>query len=115
MKTLTEYINESRYFKLTEYERQCVAQLIDELVYSEDKTSDHKMLKYWEVLSDNEKEQFRQVLDVFNDDNTWPYVNRNMIKDDIEAIVNFLNWVDENDLWGDAEYDGPSALEKLES
>ena len=33
----------------------------------------------------------------------------------IEMPSNFLNWVDENDLWGDYEYEGPDALEKLES
>ena len=56
-----------------------------------------------------------ELYDVLDNEQDWPVINRNNIKDDIKLLANFLNWVDENDLWGDVEYEGVCALEKLES
>ena len=116
MITLVEYIIESRYFKFTEGERAAVAELVGFLTGNLGDDKDiKKYAEYWGVLSDDEKEQMNDLYDVLEDEHNWPIVNRNNIKDDIELLANFLNWVDENDLWGDSEYEGPSALEKLES
>ena len=116
MKTLKDYIFESHYFKLTEYERDAVAELVGFLTGSIGEDADiKKYAEYWSALSNDEQEQMNELYDVLDNEYNWPVINRNIIKDDIELLANFLNWVDENDLWGDAEYDGLCALEKLES
>ena len=116
MKTLKDYIFESRYFKFTDYERAAVAELVGFLTGAIGEDADiKKYSEYWNVLSNDEQEQMNELYDVLDDEQNWPVINRNNIKDDIELLTNFLNWVDENDLWGDADYDGLSALEKLES
>lgn len=115
MKTLKDYIFESRYFKFTEGERAAVAELVGLLTGAIGEDTDiKKYAEYWNVLSDDEKEQMNDLYDVLDDEQNWPVINRNNIKDDIELLANFLNWVDENDLWGDADYEGPGALKKLE-
>ena len=115
-RSLNEYINESRYFKLTEGERAAIASLVGLLTGNTGEDEDaKKYAEYWGVLSDDEQQQMNDLYDVLDDTYNWPVINRNNIKDDIELLANFLNWVDENDLWGDYEYDGPGALEKLES
>ncbi len=116
MKSLITYINETRYFKLTESERDAIASLVGLLTGNIGEDSEiKKYSEYWNVLSDEEKQQMNDLYDVLDDTNNWPVINRNNIKDDIIPLINFLNWVDENDLWGDYEYEGPDALEKLES
>ena len=116
MKTLKDYIFEARYFKFTEGERAAVAELVGLLTGAIGEDEDiKKYAEYWNVLSDEEKQQMNDLYDVLDDEQNWPVINRNNIKDDIELLANFLNWVDENDLWGDADYEGPDALEKLES
>ena len=116
MKTLKDYIFESRYFKFTDDERAAVADLVGFLTGAIGETADiKKYSEYWDVLSNDEQEQMHELYDVLDNEYNWPVINRNNIKDDIELLANFLNWVDENDLWGDVEYEGISALEKLES
>lgn len=116
MKTLKDYIFESHYFKFTDYERDAVAELVGFLTGAIGEDADiKKYAEYWNVLSNDEQEQMNELYDVLDNEQNWPVINRNNIKDDIELLANFLNWVDENDLWGDAEYEGVCALEKLES
>ena len=115
MKSLVEYIFETKYFRFTEEERAAVTELVGYLTSNIGEESDiKKYSEYWNVLADDEKEQMNDLYDFVEDVHNWPIVNRNNIKDDISALREFLNWVDEKDLWGDCEYDGPSALEKLE-
>ena len=116
MKTLKDYIFETRYFKFTDDERAAVADLVGFLTGAIGENADiKKYSEYWDVLSNDEQEQMNELYDVLDNEYNWPVINRNIIKDDIELLANFLNWVDENDLWGDVEYEGISALEKLES
>ena len=116
MKTLKDYIFESRYFKFTDGERDAVADLVGFLTGAIGEVADiKKYSEYWGVLSNDGKEQMHNLYDVLDDEQNWPVINRNNIKGEIELLANFLNWVDENDLWGDAAYDGVCALEKLES
>ena len=116
MKTLKEYIFETRYFKFTDDERAAISSLVGLLTGNIGEDEDiKKYAEYWNVLSNDEQQQMNDLYDVLDDEQNWPVINRNNIKDDIELLTNFLNWVDENDLWGDYEYEGPSALEKLES
>ncbi len=115
MKTLKEYIFETKYFKFTDGERAAVAELVGLLTGNIGEDADiKKYSEYWNVLSDDEQQQMNDLYDVLDDTNNWPVINRNIIKDDIELLANFLNWVDENDLWGDSDYEGPDALEKIE-
>ena len=115
MKTLKEYIFETRYFKFTDGERAAVAELVGLLTGNIGEDADiKKYSEYWNVLSDDEQQQMNDLYDVLDDTNNWPVINRNIIKDDIELLANFLNWVDENDLWEDSDYEGPDALEKIE-
>lgn len=115
MISLTEYlINEARSFTLTDSERGEVAILLGYLTGNLGEDSDIKKYnEYWSALSDEEQQQLNELYDVFNDENSWPKINNRIIKDDISLLVNFLNWVDENELWND-DTDGVSALEKLE-
>lgn len=116
MKTLKDCIFESRYFKFTDGERAAVAEIVGFLTGAIGEDVDiKKYSEYWGVLSNNEQEQMHDLYDVLADEQNWPVINRNNIKDDIELLANFLNWVDENDLWGDVEIEGRDALEKLES
>ena len=116
MKTLKDYIFESRYFKFTDDERAAVADLVGFLTGAIGEDAEiKKYSEYWNVLSNDEQEQMNELYDVLDNEHNWPVINRNIIKDDIKLLANFLNWVDENDLWGDVGYEGISALEKLES
>ena len=116
MKNLVEFIYEAKYFKLTDGEREAVTDLVGYLTGNIGEDNDIKQYaEYWNVLSNDEQEQMNELYDFLSDTHSWPVVNRNNMTDDIPLLVNFLNWVDENDLWGDSEYDGPSALEKFET
>ena len=116
MKSLINFINESKNFKLTDGERNAIAEIVGFLTGNIGDDKDIKQYsEYWNVLSKDEQEQMNMLYDFLSDTHSWPVVNRNNIKDDILLLVNFLNWVDENDLWGDADYEGPGALEKLEA
>jgi len=115
MISLTEYlINEARSFTLTDSERGEVTILLGYLTGNLGEDSDiKKYAEYWTALSDEEQQQLNELYDVFNDENSWPKINNRIIKDDISLLVNFLNWVDENELWND-DTDGVNALEKIE-
>ena len=116
MKNLVEYIIESKYFRFNEGERAAIATLLGYLTGNIGEDSEiKKYAEYWNVLSDDERKQMNDLFDVCDDEQNWPVINRNNIKDDIPLLVDFLNWVDEHDLWGDCDYDGPAALEKLEN
>ena len=116
MKTLIDYILESRYFKFTDGERAAVAEIVGFLTGAIGEAADiKKYSEYWGVLSNDGKEQMHDLYDVLSNEQEWPVINRNNIKGEIELLANFLNWVDENDLWGDVEIEGRDALEKLES
>lgn len=120
MKGLVEYINEriveeSKNFRLSDDERRSVADLLGFLTgnIGDDETI-KQYSEYWDALSDNEQDQMNDLYDVFDNESGYHYINRSIIRDDVDLLLNFLNWVDENDLWGDYEYDGPSAIDRME-
>lgn len=119
MKHINEFvetyeINESKSFTLTSFERDSICELLGYLTGNLGEERDIKKFeKYWNSLSEDEQNDIQDLYDVFEDDVTWPKVTRRLIVDDIDMLRNFLNWVDENDVWGDCEYEGVAVLEKL--
>ena len=80
MKTLKDYIFESRYFKFTDDERAAVADLVGFLTGAIGEDADiKKYAEYWNVLSNDEQEQMNELYDVLDNEQDWPVINRNNI------------------------------------
>ena len=88
MKTLIDYIFESRYFKFTDGERAAVAEIVGFLTGAIGEAADiKKYSEYWGVLSNDGKEQMHDLYDVLSNEQDWPVINRNNIKGEIEFIL----------------------------
>ena len=100
MKSLIEYINESKYFTLTENERDVLASFVGVLCgVLSDKEIEEKCADLIKELSDKDKENLESLYDCL--DNTYDFkkINRNHISKDISLIKRCIIWCDENDGW----------------
>lgn len=119
MKSISEFVAdydvyESKSFTLTRYERDAVCELLGYLTGNLGEERDiEKYSDYWNDSDDTTRDAFEDLYDVFSDEVTWPKVTRRVIVADVDMLRDFLTWVDGHDLWGDCEYDGRAALEKL--
>lgn len=114
MKNLVEYILESGSFTLTDYERDALLDVVGILSGNLGSEEDIKLFsEYWDILSNDEKEQMTDLYDLLDDKHTWPRINRRLLKDDIDLLLNFLNWADEKELIKD-NYDLYDVIDKLE-
>ena len=118
MKNIVNYINESRYFKLTDSERDALASLIGVLT---DNVSDDD---YEEAMKPLKKELSKEELDtldelytyVLDDKQTYPTINRNILIPERDLLIKVISWLDENDAWYEGnDYELVEILDKLTS
>ena len=101
MRSLNEYITESKYFKLEDSERDALAALIGVLCGAMgDDEIEESCAELIKELTDKEKEQLEELYSyVLDNKYDYPTINRNIIKDDIPLIKKIIEWLDENDAW----------------
>ena len=118
MKSIIEYITESRYFKLTDSEREALASFVGVL------TGNLGDDDYEEALADLKKTLSKQELEdlsdlytyVLDDNQTYPTINRNLLIPEREILIKVLTWLDENDAWYEGnDYELVEILGKLTS
>lgn len=114
MKTLVEFINESKYFKLTDSERDDLALAIGNLtgmIGDDDEIKKFKEFK--DSLSKEEIEKFEDLYNyVLDNKNDYPTINKNIIKDEIPLIKKMIEWMDNNDMLID-DYELLNILDKI--
>ena len=87
MKSINDYINESKNFKLTDSEREalsdCIGVICGNLGDEEDQNEFKPVI---DSLNSDEISQLENLYDCLDDDQTYKYINRNIIIDDIPLI-----------------------------
>ena len=115
MKTLKEYINESKSFVLNDSERDALSSVIGVLSDSLEDDDMKELFKDFS-LTDKEKEQLSSLFDVLDDRYTYKRVNSSLIKDDIKLLIKIIRWMDDNDAWyHHNDYELLDVLDKLEA
>ena len=112
MKKLSNFIFEkSKYFTLTDDERNSLVECIG---YITGDLGDIDDIKNFETvkkeLSEAELKQLGDLYDCLDDKQTYPKINRNIIKDDLELIKKVIYLIGENDL----DYDLSNIYEKIQ-
>lgn len=113
MKNIIEYITEGKQFTLKQYERSELGNVIGFItgnIGDEDDIAPYKDLK--DSLSKKELKQLDNLFDLLDDEETWPKINKRIIKDDIPLIIKCLDWADEEDLIGN-NWDLMDAYDKI--
>jgi hypothetical protein len=113
MKSIIEYINEGKSWSFSEYQRQSLGTAIgfmtgnlgdaDEIARYED---------FKKSLSDKELKQFNDLFDLFDDEHTYKKINSRMVKDEMEILKRFAQYIEDNDL-ADGDWDLIDAYEKI--
>lgn len=113
MKNINQYINESKYFKLEDDERQALSDFVGVVCGNLGDDEDQNELKdVINELDDDEISQLKYLHDLLDNDQTYKSINRNMIIDDIPLIKKLYKLMDDNDLL-DENWDLIDALEKI--
>ena len=112
MKNISNFIFEkSKYFTLTDDERNSLVECIG---YITGNLGDIDDIKNFETvkkeLSEAELKQLDNLYDCLENDETYPKINRNIIKDDLELIKKVIYLIGENDL----DYDLSNIYEKIQ-
>lgn len=113
MKSINDYINESKNFKLTDSEREalsdCIGVICGTLGDEEDRNEFKDII---DSLNSDEISQLKNLYDCLDDDQTYKYINRNNIIDDIPLIKKMYKLMVDNDLLNE-NWDLIDALEKI--
>ena len=113
MKDINKYINESKYFKLEDDERQALADFIGVVCGNLGDQKDQEELKaVIDPLEDKEVLQLRELHDCLDDKQTYKSINRNNIIDDIPLIKKLYKLMEDNDLLNE-QWDLIDAFEKI--
>ena len=101
MKSLIEYINESKYFTLTPGERDALTIVIGNITAlsgnDEDIDTYEEVRK--EIINDDELNKLKELYEyVLSNNQDYPKINRNIIKDEIPILIKIFTYMDENDL-----------------
>lgn len=114
MKNLKEYINESRRnFTFNEHERDALDEILGYITGNIG--SDEDIAQFNDLVnsfSDEEYEQVNYLYDLISNTETYPKINKSLIKDDIEILQIILRWIDERGLFEDM-YELQDILEKI--
>lgn len=118
MKTLKEYIFESKYFTLTPGERDALASIVSIItgaIGDEDAAKKYDDLK--KELSKEEIDSLDELYTyVLDDKQTYPTINRNILIPERDLIIKIIKWLDENDAWYEGnDYELVEILDKLTS
>lgn len=113
MKNINQYINESKYFKLEDDERQALSDFVGVVCGNLGDDEDQNELKnVINELDNDEISQLKYLHDLLDNNQTYKSINRNMIIDDIPLIKKLYRLMDDNDLL-DEQWDLIDALEKI--
>lgn len=113
MKNINQYINESKYFKLEDDERQALSDFVGVVCGNLGDDEDQNELKdVINELDNDEISQLKYLHDLLDNNQTYKSINRNMIIDDIPLIKKLYKLMDDNDLL-DENWDLIDALEKI--
>lgn len=113
MKNINQYINESKYFKLKDDERQALSDFVGVVCGNLGDDEDQNELKnVINELDNDEISQLKYLHDLLDNNQTYKSINRNMIIDDIPLIKKLYKLMDDNDLL-DENWDLIDALEKI--
>ena len=113
MKDIKIFINESKYFKLEDDEREALSDFIGIVCGNLGDQEDQEELKaVIDSLEDKEILQLRDLHDCLDDDQTYKSINRNNIIDDIPLIKKIYKLLIDNDLLNE-QWDLIDALEKI--
>ena len=113
MKNINQYINESKYFKLEDDERQALSDFVGVVCGNLGDDEDQNELKdVINELDNDEISQLKYLHDLLDNNQTYKSINRNMIIDDIPLIKKLYKLMNDNDLL-DENWDLIDALEKI--
>ena len=102
MKNLIQFLNEAKYYTLTDDERDSLAVVVGILSGAtvEDEYNE-KLDPLKKELSKEELKQLDSLYDFLDDEQTYPKVNRNNLKPDADLVIKIINWIDDNDAYID--------------
>ena len=107
MKNISSFIFEkSKYFILTDDERNSLIECTGYITGNLGDIKNFETVK--KELSEDELKQLNNLYDCLEDKQTYPKINRNIIKDDLELIKKIIYLIGENDL----DYDLSGIYEK---
>lgn len=114
MRSLNEYITEAKgNWSFSEYQRQALGTAIGFMTGA--LGDDDEIARYEEFkksLSDKELKQFNDLFDLFDDEHTYKKINSRMVKDEMEILKRFAQYIEDNDL-ADGDWDLIDAYEKI--
>lgn len=115
MKQLSTYIFEARSFTITNGERnalECVLGFV-----TGDLGDESEIKKYEEFASNLSEEDIKTLNSLYNvisDDQTYTKITKRILdKKEISLLKLLLTYIDENDLYGDFEYELSNIIDKL--
>ena len=113
MKSINQFINESKNFKLEDNERQALSDFIGIVCGNlGDKEDQEKIKSVIDPLEDKEILQLRNLYDCLDDEQTYKSINRKTIIDDIPLIKKIYKLMNDNNLL-DEQWDLMDAFEKI--
>ena len=113
MKSINQFINESKNFKLEDNERQALSDFIGIVCGNlGDQKDQEKIKSVIDPLEDKEILQLRDLYDCLDDKQTYKSINRKTIIDDIPLIKKLYKLMDDNNLL-DEQWDLIDAFEKI--
>lgn len=113
MKSIKQFINESKNFKLEDNERQALSDFIGIVCGNLGDQKDQEELKsVIDPLEDKEILQLRDLHDCLDDKQTYKSINRKTIIDDISLIKKLYKLMNDNNLL-DEQWDLINAFEKI--
>lgn len=91
----------ARYFKLTQNERRALATEMG-LACGElgDEQETEAYRPFMDTLTPEERKQFSQCVDFLENDETYAYVSSRNLAPDLPIVKRFLEWMDDNDMFG---------------
>lgn len=112
MKSLSQFLLEAiGNFQLDDHERQALATFLG--IFLGELGEDNERESYKDIkLSDSELEQLKDLYYCLDDKQTYKYINRSIIKDDIQLLVKLYNELNDKDLLGE-NWDLIDAFEKI--
>ena len=114
MRSLNEYITEAKgNWSFSDYQRQSFGTAIGNMIGAlGDEDDMDKYVDFRKTLSKNELKQFNDLFDLFDDEATYHKINSRMVKDEMEILKRFAQYIEDNDL-ADGDWDLIDAYEKI--
>jgi hypothetical protein len=114
VRSLNEYITEAKgNWSFSDYQRQSFCTAIGNMIGAlGDEDDMDKYVDFRKTLSKDELKQFNDLFDLFDDEATYHKINSRMIKDEMEILKRFAQYIEDNDI-ADNDWDLIDAYEKI--